>query len=138
MLVRIQGTETAAGAPPAYHLFHTESGAHLYVANGSRVYSVDAETAEALAGWPDAARLERLGIAGDPYIADRPLANPPVRTLSPAVAQKCNLGCVYCYAQQGTFGDSRATWMKPWRPNRSTSCCRRRRRRKTAAGVHGR
>ena len=105
MLVRIQGTETAA-APPAYHLFHTESGAHVYVANGSRVYSVDSETAEALAGWPNEARLERLGLAADAYITDQPLASPPVRTLSLAVAQKCNLGCVYCYAQQGTFGDA--------------------------------
>ena len=29
---------------------------------------------------------------------------PPVHALSLAVAQKCNLGCTYCYAQQGAFG----------------------------------
>src|SRR4051812_30858578 len=105
MLVTIQGTgtETAAAAPPAYHLFYTESGAHVYVADGSRVYSVDPETAEALGGWQDGA-LERLGLGGDPYITDSPLSDSPVRTLSLAVAQKCNLGCVYCYAQQGSFG----------------------------------
>ncbi len=28
----------------------------------------------------------------------------PVRAISLAVAQKCNLACTYCYAQQGTFG----------------------------------
>jgi uncharacterized protein len=28
----------------------------------------------------------------------------PVTAISLAVAQKCNLGCTYCYAQQGTFG----------------------------------
>ena len=28
----------------------------------------------------------------------------PVKAMSLAVAQKCNLGCTYCYAQQGTFG----------------------------------
>ena len=28
----------------------------------------------------------------------------PVHALSLAVAQKCNLGCTYCYAQQGEFG----------------------------------
>lgn len=28
----------------------------------------------------------------------------PVKAISLAVAQKCNLGCTYCYAQQGTFG----------------------------------
>lgn len=27
-----------------------------------------------------------------------------IRTLSLAVAQQCNLGCTYCYAQQGGFG----------------------------------
>ena len=28
----------------------------------------------------------------------------PVRSISLAIAQKCNLGCTYCYAEQGTFG----------------------------------
>ena len=28
----------------------------------------------------------------------------PVKAVSLAIAQKCNLGCTYCYAQQGTFG----------------------------------
>ncbi len=28
----------------------------------------------------------------------------PVRSFSLAVAQKCNLGCTYCYAEEGTFG----------------------------------
>lgn len=28
----------------------------------------------------------------------------PLKALSLAVAQKCNLGCTYCYAQGGTFG----------------------------------
>lgn len=32
----------------------------------------------------------------------------PVKALSIAVAQKCNLGCSYCYAQQGTFGGEAA------------------------------
>ncbi len=29
-----------------------------------------------------------------------------MRALSLAIAQKCNLGCTYCYAQQGEFGDA--------------------------------
>ena len=33
----------------------------------------------------------------------------PVKAVSLAVAQKCNLGCTYCYAQQGTFGGRQAT-----------------------------
>jgi sulfatase maturation enzyme AslB (radical SAM superfamily) len=28
----------------------------------------------------------------------------PIQSLSLAIAQKCNLGCTYCYAEQGTFG----------------------------------
>ena len=28
----------------------------------------------------------------------------PLKAVSLAVAQQCNLGCTYCYAQQGTFG----------------------------------
>jgi uncharacterized protein len=107
MLVRIQGMDSAAlAAPPAYHLFRTESGSHIYVANGSRVYSLDEETAATLAGSMDEVYLARLGLAGDPYITAEPLMDPPVRTLSLAVAQKCNLGCVYCYAQQGSFGEA--------------------------------
>ena len=30
--------------------------------------------------------------------------SPPLHALSLAVAQKCNLGCTYCYASQGSFG----------------------------------
>jgi uncharacterized protein len=108
MLVQIQQAEVSAPAfeplatPPAYHLFGTEHGSHVYVANGSRVYTIDAEVAGALA--QGEVGLEEFGIAGAPYITDEPLTNPPVRSLSLAVAQKCNLGCVYCYAQEGTFG----------------------------------
>src|SRR5207245_2122959 len=35
---------------------------------------------------------------------DEALANPAIHALSLAIAQKCNLGCTYCYAQQGEFG----------------------------------
>ena len=28
----------------------------------------------------------------------------PLQSLSLAIANKCNLGCTYCYAEQGTFG----------------------------------
>jgi uncharacterized protein len=30
----------------------------------------------------------------------------PIHALSLAIAQKCNLGCTYCYAQQGSFGSN--------------------------------
>ena len=56
---------------------------------------------------PAGEALSRLGLAGDPFVDDRPLAAPPLHAISLAVAQKCNLGCTYCYAQQGDFGWSR-------------------------------
>jgi uncharacterized protein len=48
--------------------------------------------------------LRQAGLAGRPFIDDAPLPPPPLRALSLAIAQKCNLGCTYCYAQQGEFG----------------------------------
>jgi uncharacterized protein len=46
----------------------------------------------------------RLGVDAPAYVDDGPPQQPPVRALSLAVAQKCNLGCTYCYAQGGSFG----------------------------------
>ncbi|WP_211193980.1 radical SAM/SPASM domain-containing protein [Pyxidicoccus fallax] len=96
---------------PDLHLYSTEGGQHLLVVNGSRLFDVDAEVSGAL----DRARLAKdaetvrrllasLGVSEAPFVDDRPVEAPPVRALSLAVAQKCNLGCTYCYAQQGDFG----------------------------------
>ncbi len=62
-----------------------------------RVAIANGEAASALA----AAGLTRWQRA----IGDQPPVSPPVRALSLAVAQKCNLGCTYCYAREGSFGD---------------------------------
>ena len=83
----------------------------LFVVNGSRIYDLDDETAtqvRSAVASPDETPLvdllARLGLDAPPAIDDRPLENPPLHALSLAVAQKCNLGCTYCYAQQGEFG----------------------------------
>ncbi|QSQ26842.1 SPASM domain-containing protein [Pyxidicoccus parkwayensis] len=96
---------------PDLHLYATEAGQHLLVVNGSRLFDVDAEVSGALerarlARDGEAVRrlLESLGVAEPPFVDDTPVEAPPVRALSLAVAQKCNLGCTYCYAQQGDFG----------------------------------
>ena len=47
------------------------------------------------------------GSMAPPYVDDPPPIDPPVRALSLAVAQKCNLGCTYCYAEGGSFGAHR-------------------------------
>ncbi len=96
---------------PEAHLLETALGQHLFLANGSRLYDADASLFEglekAISGGRDdeiAALLERAQIAGPPLIDDVPLPPPPIHALSLAIAQKCNLGCTYCYAQQGEFG----------------------------------
>lgn len=104
----------AAATPrvPDVHLFESARGKHLFVVDGSRLFDADAglfaELEAGIAGGRDqlAALLKRNNLHGAPLIDDRPLAPPPIHALSLAVAQKCNLGCSYCYAQQGEFGAS--------------------------------
>ncbi len=95
-----------------------DGGRHVLLADGSRIFGLDAAAQQALeralaaeggagagAAAVDAA-LARLGLLAPPFVDDSPLGEPPVRALSLAVAQKCNLGCTYCYAQEGSFGEA--------------------------------
>jgi uncharacterized protein len=90
------------------HLLEGEHGAHAFVVDGSRLFDVDpalyAELGRAVVDGNAERVIERLGVSGAPFIDDVPLASPPLHALSLAIAQKCNLGCSYCYAQQGDFG----------------------------------
>jgi uncharacterized protein len=96
------------GASADFHLFDAgEYGPHLLLADGSQVFGIDGALAEALrAAEPDAARalLAAVGLAQHDFIRAAPLEDPPLRALSLAVAQRCNLGCTYCYAEGGDFG----------------------------------
>ena len=103
--------ELSAPRTPHAHLVDSGVGRQLFVPNGSRLYDVDAPTWDRLdelqrAGDEGALAdlLTRLGVDAPAYVDDTPLADPPVRALSLAVAQKCNLGCTYCYADGGSFG----------------------------------
>jgi uncharacterized protein len=96
---------------PRVHLIESALGGHLFVADGSRLFDADAELFAAYEaaieqGGDEAIDdlLRQAGLAGRPLIDDTPLPPPPLRALSLAIAQKCNLGCTYCYAQQGEFG----------------------------------
>jgi uncharacterized protein len=95
---------------PQIHLIESALGGHLFVADGSRLFDADASLfatySSAMDGGTDAidALLRQAGLVDRPFIDDTPLAPPPLRALSLAIAQKCNLGCTYCYAQQGEFG----------------------------------
>jgi uncharacterized protein len=100
----------AVSAPqsPDVHLIETHQGHHVFVPDGSRLFDADrvlARRLEAAIGGGDVpALLGELGLRGAPYVDDEPLSAPPLHALSLAIAQKCNLGCTYCYAEQGEFG----------------------------------
>ncbi len=96
---------------PQVHLFQAGGKPHLLVADGTRVFGVDREVFERLdqaSSRGDRAEVKRLlqqfGLDAPPFVTDAPPESFPVRALSLAVAQKCNLGCTYCYAQEGDFG----------------------------------
>ena len=81
-------------------LIESALGRHLFVVDGSRLYDL-----------PDGLDLRDLAplieqiVAGQPRrIDDAPLAPPPLQSLSLNLAQACNMGCAYCYADAGTFG----------------------------------
>src|SRR5258708_6768483 len=100
----------AASAPRSrdIHLFESDAGHHLFVANGSRLFDVEPDLFARLGAVIATDRvgelLSSIGVGEPQLIDDAPLPAPPIHALSLAIAQKCNLGCTYCYAQQGAFG----------------------------------
>lgn len=101
-----------ASRPRSRHAHWQRSGDHrqLLAVNGNRLFAVDEDVIAALdaaaARGDDAVEetMRALGLNVDAFIDDTPLAAPPLYALSLAIAQKCNLGCTYCYAGQGSFG----------------------------------
>jgi len=98
----------AAPRSPSVHLF---GGTHVLLPNGNRIYELDDADYAAMAAALDerdesavAAAIAACGLDAPPFVDDAPLVDPPLRAVSLAVAQQCNLGCTYCYAQQGEFG----------------------------------
>ena len=99
-------------------LFESRSGHHLYVVDGSRVYdlapqeTMHLEQVEELGAVPGnraeiQALLCELGLSGPAvqrHIRVGPIEPPKVTALSLNVAQACNMGCRYCYADEGKFG----------------------------------
>lgn len=105
------GSPTAHPRSPDLHLLRTERGAHAFVVDGSQLFDIDervfAELDTALDGPGLGSILAELGLkSGAPRIDDVAPERMSVRALSLAVAQKCNLGCTYCYANEGDFGGS--------------------------------
>jgi uncharacterized protein len=101
----------SAPRTPRIHLIESSLGGHLFLADGSRLFDADADLFAAYGAAIEQGGnetiddlLRQAGLVGRPFIDDTPLPPPPLRALSLAIAQKCNLGCTYCYAQQGEFG----------------------------------
>lgn len=93
------------------HLVEDAQGAQLLVVNGSQLYHLPPEIVpefRAALLHSDSKIVQQLlldyELLAAPKIDDTPLSSPPIHALSLAIAQKCNLGCTYCYAQQGEFG----------------------------------
>ncbi|WP_249219728.1 radical SAM/SPASM domain-containing protein [Chitinophaga sp. HK235] len=107
-------SQIARQSMPGSSLIHIISGGdktQLLVTNGSRLHKITTETElrfKQLIEQQDEAAIQRelasMGIDTTPLIDDVPLKSPDVHALSLAIAQKCNMGCTYCYADQGDFG----------------------------------
>ncbi|WP_327733608.1 SPASM domain-containing protein [Streptomyces nojiriensis] len=95
-------------------VFRSAHGAHLFVADGSRVYDLPERTALRLERWTaapdgsleDLARELALPLWAEPRIDGTPAEPPPLASLSLNVMQACNLSCGHCYADEGKFGGS--------------------------------
>jgi uncharacterized protein len=103
-------TYSSAPRVPNVHLFRAGTRHMLLSVTRGQIYEIDdilAQTIDRTMDYGDSDRVGQfLAAAGifDSTVPEQPPASVPVRALSLAVAQKCNLGCTYCYAQQGNFG----------------------------------
>ncbi|MDW9670851.1 SPASM domain-containing protein [Sinorhizobium meliloti] len=85
-------------------------GAHLFLADGSRLFDIDEDLASAWSLDLDQGLLpaEIRALIGDSeedrFISPGPIAPPALRSISLNVAQACNMSCGYCYADRGHFG----------------------------------
>ncbi|MDA9406498.1 MULTISPECIES: radical SAM/SPASM domain-containing protein [unclassified Bradyrhizobium] len=96
----------------AFHRFDSAAGHFALDVESGRIHhlaAMRANTLDAILRLGDVGRAEMtalaFGIATPCAEAAAPPRSVPVKAISLAVAQSCNLGCTYCYAQQGTFGE---------------------------------
>jgi len=101
-----------------FYLFHTTDGPQLLIVNGSRLFKISDDFADALTMATKQSQdtthdlLKEHGLEIQNDLGDEPVTDPPLRALSLTVAGHCNLGCVYCYAEGGSFGGS--SRQMPW------------------------
>jgi uncharacterized protein len=75
---------------------------YVYITDGSQIYEIDAEAFDSAIARGDS--LATIGIPLPGAIPTKPPTFAPIRAISLAIAQKCNLACAYCYADGGSFG----------------------------------
>ncbi|MBE5320838.1 SPASM domain-containing protein [Pedobacter sp. MR2016-19] len=98
-------------ASPQVHLVKGGQQTQLLIANGTMLYKISPQTEEefrVLLKSKDEKGIKNklidMGLDAPLKIDDEPLKSPRIYALSLAIAQKCNMGCTYCYADQGSFG----------------------------------
>ena len=96
---------------PQIHLVKAAKSTQLFIANGSRLHTLAPEVEQRISKLLQEHdeesiqhELVHLGLDAPVCVDDIPLQSPPLYALSLAIAQKCNMGCNYCYADQGDFG----------------------------------
>lgn len=95
---------------PNAHLFAAGARTMLLSIDDGRVHALDDAMADVLDRAMHYGDAERVGLImaaaglGEAAVPEPPPQSVRVHAFSLAVAQKCNLGCTYCYAQQGNFG----------------------------------
>ncbi|MFD3761465.1 radical SAM protein [Streptomyces sp. NPDC058622] len=105
---------TLPGPAAEVKVFRSDHGAHLFVADGSRVYDLPEATAARLERWTVApegtltqlAEELALPLWDERRIDGTPAEPPPLSSISLNVMQACNLSCGHCYADEGKFGGS--------------------------------
>ncbi|MFY0255244.1 radical SAM protein [Chitinophaga sp. 30R24] len=106
-----QITQQSLPGSTQVHIIPSTGTDQLLVSNGSRLHRISPairQRFETLIAAKDEAAITReltaMGLDTTPLIDDTPLQDPGLYAISLAIAQKCNMGCTYCYADQGDFG----------------------------------
>lgn len=96
---------------PHLHLFRARESHYLLQVETGKIYPVQDNIAQNIrlaSEFGDDYRanlMARMAGVQSAVLPDLDIPTTvPVRSFSLALAQKCNLGCTYCYAEQGTFG----------------------------------
>jgi uncharacterized protein len=105
-------TPAAPGAP-LHRIFESEGYDYLLVVPHSRIFGVEKRFTAALANgesWAvDLVREFTHEVGSEQPLDQVPLPTP--QSISLNVSHTCNLGCSYCYAEQGGFGGKQSSSM---------------------------